>query len=350
MRGLALLLLAFLAAAPARAQSTEAPVMGTSSDAGTAEEAQPQTTRILVIGDAIGGGLGAGLTRVAEARGDYEVALRFNEESGLARPEVYDWVATVPKVLESSEYDVIVVLVGANDRQTIRSGNMRYAFNSEGWVAAYRAQVDQLLDELSASGARVFWVGLPPMADPDYDAAMQAITALQRERVEARGMTFIDMRPVLTADGGSYTDTGPDDTGTVTKLRGRDGISFFKAGNNLMGAQVLAAIESGPAASPEQGTAPVAASQGAEPAEETSPVPLFGQVLMNGEVYTAAPEGVTANAVILAGGGLSSEAALRTLRDVAPEGSAAARLFRQGDAGRAPAGRADDFSLPPPPP
>ena len=72
---------------------------------------------MLVLGDAIGGGLGAGLTRVAEASGDYEVSIRFNEESGLARPEVYDWPATVPKILGSNAYDVIVVMLGANDTQ-----------------------------------------------------------------------------------------------------------------------------------------------------------------------------------------------------------------------------------------
>ena len=83
------------------------------------------------------------------------------------------------------------------------------------------------------------------MRDPEYDAAIRDIAAIQRERVEARGLTFIDMRPELSDPDGSYADTGPDDTGTVRRLRGRDGISFYKAGNNRMGQIVLAAIESG---------------------------------------------------------------------------------------------------------
>ena len=86
----------------------------------SAQEQEKPVTRILVLGDAIGGGLGAGLTRVAEASGEYEVSNRFNEESGLARPEVYDWTATVPKILGSNAYDVIVVMLGANDTQPIR--------------------------------------------------------------------------------------------------------------------------------------------------------------------------------------------------------------------------------------
>lgn len=345
MKWSALILLAGLAAAsPALAQSAETPVMGSSAASGeAAEEAEAQASRILVLGDALGGGLGAGLARVAEAGGDYEVSVRFNEESGLARPEVYDWPATVPKILQSNAYDVIVVMLGSNDRQVIRSGNVRYPFNSPGWVSVYRTQLDLLLDELAASGARIVWAGPPPMKDPEYDAAVVTIAALQRERVEARGFTFIDMREYLSGSGGGFTDIGKDDTGTVTKLRGRDGISFFKAGNNLMGQIVLTALEKAGEAAPQR----VAETSSPDQAEKASLVPVFGQSLMNGEAYTVQPEGVTANAVVLAGAGLNPEAALRTLREIAPKGSAAQQLFTRGEAGPAPQGRADDFSAPP---
>ena len=343
MRWRWLILLAPLAlAGPALAQSPDAPVMGSSAGA---EQAEAQPRRILVLGDAAGGGLGAGLARVAEAQGEDEVSIRFNEESGLARPEVYDWPATVPKILESNSYDVIVVMLGANDRQVIRSGSERYAFDAPEWADLYKAQLDLLLDELAKSGARIVWVGPPPMRDPEYDAAVAAISLLQRERVEARGLTFIDMRDALSGPGGGFTDVGEDDTGTVTKLRGRDGISFFKAGNNLMGQIVLTALEQADAAA-----APRLAEQAApEAAEKASLVPVFGQSLMNGEAYTVQPEGVTANAVVLAGAGLNPEAALRTLREISPKGSAAQQLFTRGIAGPAPTGRADDFAAPPAP-
>ena len=211
-----------------------------------------QVTRVLVLGDALGGGLGAGLSRVAEAAGDYEVSTRLNEESGLARPEVYDWTATVPKILRNNVYDVIVVMLGANDTQAIRADGARIPFEADEWAAAYGAQIDRLLSALAVSGARIIWVGPPPMRDPKYDAAIKTISAIQRARVEAQGLTFIDMRPELSAPDGSYADTGPDDTGTVTKLRGRDGISFYKAGNNRMGQIVLAVIDSGGALKPAQ--------------------------------------------------------------------------------------------------
>jgi hypothetical protein len=300
-----------------------------------------------VLGDALGGGLGAGLSRVAEAAGAYDVSVRFNEESGLARPEVYDWPATVSKILRSNSYGVIVVMLGANDTQPIRGPDgVRTPTGTPEWAAAYGERVDRMLSELAASGARILWVGPPPMRDPQYDAAIKEIAAIQRQRVEAGGATFIDMRPVLAAADGSFADSGPDDTGTVTRLRGRDGVSFYKAGNNRMGQIVLAAVEGGGAGTAAQAGAGQEAS---DADDQASQVPLFGQLLMNGEAYAVQPEGVTANAVMLAAAGLDGEAALKALRDLSPQGSNAINLFRYGHAPAAPAGRPDDFAAPPAP-
>lgn len=341
-----------LLASPAVAQEAEAPavVVEPAGEAEAALEAEKHVTAILAIGDAIGGGLGAGLARVTEPSGDYDVSVRLNEESGLARPEVYDWAATVDKILAANAFDVIVVQIGANDRQTIRDGDKRYAFNSPEWTAAYRQQIDRLLDRLLASSARVVWVSPPPMKDPDYDAAVKVITDLQRAQVTARGATFVDIRPQFSNPDGSYADAVTDDAGNTIKLRGRDGISFFKTGNNRMAEVVLAAIESDPAA--EAGKTSRLDSPGATKtdSEAAAPkldeVPLFGQAVMDAEPYTVQPEGVTANAILLAAGDIGPEAALKTLRDIAPKDSGAERLFRLGQPKPPPAGRADDFALP----
>lgn len=345
MRRAVVALFFLLCPGSAVAQPADVPVMGSSGMNGeltppAAAETQPR--QILVLGDGVGGGLGAGLLRAAGTGTGLDVVLRFNEESGLARPEVYDWAATVPKILEGASFDVIVVMLGANDRQTIRDGETRHAFGSDGWAAAYRKRTDRLLDRLQDSGARVIWVSLPPMKDPGYDGAVRAISALQRERVEARGMTFLDIGPQLSGPGGGFAETVQDAAGTMIRLRGRDGISFFKAGNNYMAQLVLAAIAR--AAPPPGGAAE-------DPVPEAAGVlrnlPVFGQALPDGGDYTVQPEGVTANAVLLAAAGLGPEVALKTLRGLSPPGSAAEQLFRFGAPGAPPPGRADDFSAPP---
>ena len=374
----AILAAALLWIVPAAAQATDGPLMGSSASDGMAQPQAPveepsapdqppaaddrRIVEVLSIGDALGGGLGAGLSRVTEPGGDYDVSIRFNEESGLARPEVYDWAATVPKILEGNAYDVIVVMLGANDRQMIRDGEMRYDFGTPEWAGAYAKQANLLLDQLAASNARVIWVAPPPMRDPDYDAAMKSIAALQKDLVEKRGMTFLDLRKQFTNPDGTYTDSTTDGAANIVKLRGRDGISFFKAGNNLMGEQVLAAIKAGEAPAtpavpvysaddtPSEKTSRLDRPEASKTDSEAKPdaVPLFGQAVMDAEPYTVQPEGVTANAILLAAGDLGPEAALKTLRDIAPSGSGAERLFKFGTPESAPAGRPDDFTAPAP--
>ena len=122
-----------------------------------------------MIGDVLGGGLGC---RHDAAGGCQRRAptsrCGFVEESGIARPEVYDWGATLPKIFEGSNYDAVVVLLGSNDRQMIKDGNLRHAFGTPEWAAAYGKQTDRILDILAGSGAAVFWVSLPPMGDAGF--------------------------------------------------------------------------------------------------------------------------------------------------------------------------------------
>jgi hypothetical protein len=335
----------------ALAQTAETPVMGSTGTAAATEE--KQLTQILVIGDALAGGLGAGLSRMADTE-TYVVTNRFNEESGLARPEVYDWADRLPKILESNSFDVIVVMLGTNDRQQIRDGNLRYAFGTPEWTQAYEAQLDRLLNELAASGASIYWIGLPPMGDPEYDEAMTAISALQKARAEAKDVRFIDMRPFFLSEDGRYTDMGKDDNGAMVKLRGRDGVSFFKTGNNRMGGIVLDAIaKAEPAAVPEEDTSAGIAAEAAivrAPLPQRA-VPEFGQALLQGEPLTMRPRDISTTALLVLGRGssMSPAEASAALASITEPGSAAAALFTDGVILKPPAGRLDDFSVPPRP-
>jgi hypothetical protein len=351
IRSLLLACLLLVSAAVARAQDQalpEQPIMGSAAVVPAIEDDVDDSYSILIVGDALAGGMGAGLARMAEAEPGFAVVNRFNETSGLARTEVYDWAAKLPKIMEGRSFKAAVVLIGANDRQMIRDGNFRYPFNSPEWVNAYKSRVDAVLDVLMAQNIRVLWVSLPPMGKPDYEADMQVILALQRERVEAKGAKFVDIRPAFSNPDGTYTDTGPDDTGTVRKLRSRDGVTFFKQGNNRLGQlllEVLRETAANPAvaagSAPKQDLAAVALSGPA--------VPAFGQSGMNGDALTYQPTGITVAdaAPVPDRTGKDALPKPRFMVSVLP-GSAAEALYLRGDAGSVPAGRFDDFSFTPP--
>src|SRR6476469_220811 len=187
--------------------------------------------QVFVLGDSFAAGLWSGVSRNID--GDMRISLngRYKEDSGLSRPEYYDWNGALPKILDSNKIDIAIVMLGSNDAQPIRDGAMRYAFNTAEWRTAYIKQVDQLIGTLKSAGAAVYWMEMPPMEEDTYDASMKIVSTIHKERAAAAGIRFVETRSQLL-DNGKYSDSGFDDTGEFMRLRSRDGVHFLKEGNN----------------------------------------------------------------------------------------------------------------------
>ena len=342
MKFVSLIVFVIFALSPAMAQDT-APAIGSAAT----DQSQPDDTtviadtkRILIIGDAMSGGMGAGLARAIGDDPQYEVVNRFNEASALSRPDRYDWAASIPKIMDGKDFSVAVVLIGLNDRQDIRTDTARYAFNTPEWIAAYKANVDAVIDALLAQNVKVIWLGEPPMGDPGYDADMQIITALQKERAVAKGINFVDLRASFLGADGGYTERGPDENGIDRKLRESDGVTFLKMGNSRLGQIVFGAIKNGvdtPVNAPVPDVAVVT-----PPVVDEGTGPVFAQEDQNGQAVlhsggdvVASMATQTANAAALAASSIGI---------VAPTGSSAEKMFTLGISPVGPIGRFDDFS------
>ena len=306
---------------------------------------QDPSRRILIIGDQLAGGMGAGLTRMVESDSSIQVVNRFNESSGLARPEIYDWAQAIPKMAEGKNFTTAFVLMGFNDRREMRDGDKVLAFGSPEWDVLYKTRVDGVIDALTAQHIQVFWMGEPPMGDPAMDADLQNITGLQKERVMAKGAGFIELRtPFANAQGG-YTDRGQDDAGVERRLRESDGVTFFKQGNNRLGQIALAAINSGAPAPALAVAAPAIAPTLAPTIDDQGPI--FGQEGV--EVASSAGGNKDIAAAVAQDKEVKQAAAESSIGIGAAKGSNAYALFTTGSSAPAPAGRFDDFTASPAP-
>jgi uncharacterized protein len=318
---------------------------------------EQQDFRILVIGDALSGGLGAGMTRLSEAGDGIIVTYRYNNSSGIARPEIYDWAEAITKITEDRQFDAVAVMLGSNDRQDIRLGEFRYTFKTPDWITSYTLQLDTILDVIKSKGMHIYWVSLPPMAERKYNDDMTMLNGIFKERVEAQGGTFIDIRPAFLASDGTYADRGPDDTGTVRKLRASDGVSFFKAGNNRLAQLVLAAIDEHRKSGPMGTSAAPGPTATDGSGENVQSAPILGQSLGGG-----VSESFVATELVAALAGQKPKpkaekvetdagpsAALPSIISVkAASGSRSERLLTTGVSPAPPAGRFDDYSYQPP--
>jgi uncharacterized protein len=304
-----------------------------------------------VLGDMLAEGVWAGLDRAVEDS-PFTFRGRFKEDSGLARPEFYNWEKALPKIIESNEVDIAVVIIGTNDGRPIkaadRSGSI--PFGTPEWRQAYAAAVDRFIAILKSADIPVYWLGVPPMGSPDHDAAVKLVDEVQRERAAANGIRFLDFRKLFAGPDGGFTPTSVDGDGAGERIRSRDGINFLRPGNTKAAMAVLAALDDdAEVAKGEKAVADAplpSQSGGVAIAADTVPAgPQFGSITASGDVRLVAPEDLPQKGLAsVARGDSDRNSALEGVKSKLAPGTAAANLYSGGVWPEARQGRFDDFS------
>ncbi len=214
---------------PPREQAAAPPATNGAETAAAAPVAP--TTFVLVMGDNLGEWLAYGLEEAFEDVPELGVVDKTRLSSGLTRPEFHDWVRAVPETLAAQEkVDFIVMMLGSNDRQTIRIERETIDPDNERWRGLYAERVDQVMQAMKTRGVPVYWVGVPPLRGQRTSAHMQMLNAVYKEQAEKNGVNFVDVWNGFIDEHGNYTQFGPDFAGQVRRLRTGDGVHFTVAG------------------------------------------------------------------------------------------------------------------------
>ncbi|MGX1789438.1 SGNH/GDSL hydrolase family protein [Bosea sp. NPDC055332] len=186
---------------------------------------------VLVIGDTLAGQIAEGLEDSLEDRADVAVVNKAKADSGLVRTDFYDWPKATGELLAADPKVMVgVVILGPNDRQVIREGEVTHEPLSERWLQLYKARIEAVASAFGARRVPLIWVGAPPMQNPRLSADLITLNDLFRKSVEAGGGQFVDLWGAYVDGENRYTATGPDVSGQIAKLRLGDGVHFTKAG------------------------------------------------------------------------------------------------------------------------
>jgi hypothetical protein len=118
----------------------------------------PQPTKadplvILDIGDSIGVDLGFGLGDVFANDPYVRVLQKGHIDTGLARPDAYNWPAVLEADLRQYHPGVVVMMIGANDDQALSvPGGSSVAVGTAEWNRAYHDRIDLVMAEATAAG------------------------------------------------------------------------------------------------------------------------------------------------------------------------------------------------------
>jgi uncharacterized protein len=183
---------------------------------------------VLVVGDFVASLVAAGLDQAFADEAKLRIVDKTNPNSGLSRQDYYDWNKVLPDLLAAERPDIVVVDLGANDRQTL-TGTSTAQWGSADWEDAYGTRVATLATTLATYGAPFFWLGTVPMrSTPEAD--MAHLNDLTRPRVKAANGTFIDVWDGFADESGHLIISGPDVDGQTKQLRSTNGINFTDAG------------------------------------------------------------------------------------------------------------------------
>lgn len=195
---------------------------------------------VLEIGDSLGIDLGWGMQWALQSDPNVTLIQDAKGDSGLANTGFYDWPAVLEAELKADHPKIVVVFLGANDVQSFYSGGQYVSFGSALWHQAYGSRVSQMMDEATAAGARVLWVGMPIMESPSFSANIATIDSIfSSEASSHAGVTYYSSWPLFATPSGQYNGGTTDVAGSVMPLRDPDGIHLNDGGEDLLGLSVV---------------------------------------------------------------------------------------------------------------
>jgi uncharacterized protein len=199
---------------------------------------------VLEFGDSLGIDLGWGLSDVLSGSRHRFIAAAVGD-TGLADPAYYDWPAQLSVDLHLYHPATVVVFLGANDVESYYSSNRFLSFGSPGWAAFYGKRVAKVMDEAVSAGAKVLWVGMPPMQSPSFSSDMATLNAVYRNEALAHrpDVSYLASWRLLGGPQGQYRGSLAGADGEQLALRAPDGVHITRAGGDLLGRAVVARLK-----------------------------------------------------------------------------------------------------------
>lgn len=164
--------------------------------------------------------------------------------TGLARPDSYDWLTELPKVLKDHRYATAVVALGSNDCQNLaRPGEKAIPYGTAEWEAAYRARVKAFLGLLCGSAEQVVWLGLPPMRNAKFNGRIQELNKVLQSEVSAASCSiFVPTWSALADAKGRFTQVLKVGKRKL-RVREDDGIHLTQNGGKLVSEIVVDSLK-----------------------------------------------------------------------------------------------------------
>ncbi|UXN06584.1 SGNH/GDSL hydrolase family protein [Bartonella sp. HY761] len=206
-------------------------------------EKSTDAKKILFLGDFVASAMSEGLNEIYADNANYRIIKRTDGSSGLVREDHYNWHENIAKIVNEEEADIIIFVIGANDRQSLKINRQTMEFGSQDWDKIYQERVAAIVKDLEATQKPWLWVSLPSFGKPQLHKSSGRFNAYYNAAIGNTNGQFIDLWSGFVDDKGAFALSGYDMNGQTARLRTNDGISFTPAGRQKLAFYVKAPIE-----------------------------------------------------------------------------------------------------------
>jgi uncharacterized protein len=215
---------------------------GTNVRAETALSARTHRVTVAVVGDSVAHDLARGMEALFSDSRHVRVIRQTKFATGLVRTDYYNWNAVASAFMRMHKPDIVVVVIGGNDRQAIRVHGRRYDPLSKGWRADYERRVAHFMRHFQHRHANVYWVSLPPVRSAKLTDAYRVINHIYAREAKRHGFHYVDVWNKFTTPHGAYSSFGESLEGVRRQIRMEDGEHFTPVGRLVFAAYVARAI------------------------------------------------------------------------------------------------------------
>lgn len=189
---------------------------------------------VLVVGDFLAASLADGLSNLYADNEMVVIEARTEGSSGLVREDHYDWTEKLGPILDEAKPEVLVVMLGSNDRQPMTVGSRSLASRSEEWVRLYEERIGEITGAAKSRNVPLVWVGMPAFKFDRMSEDMVFLNDLYRKGASSVSGEFVDVWDGFVDANGAFVYSGPGVNGQTTQLRNSDGITMTNAGEDKL--------------------------------------------------------------------------------------------------------------------
>ena len=212
------------------------------------------TETILFAGDSIMAGMGPAIEKLmqtgrlrapdgfllSEHALHYHYVQRGKVSSGLCRPDFYNWPVRLYDFTARYHPKLILICIGTNDTQHIRTGQGVLEFRSQAWEREYRRRILTLIGIARDAGAEVVFVSPPIMGREKLRSGVEYINGVIKNVCVQDRVLFIDLWKYLADSNGNYQRYWHNSPELYpTPLRAADGVHVTPEGNRLLAEAIV---------------------------------------------------------------------------------------------------------------